>query len=182
MFDISWSIRLIFGWRIISPLYPAIIFQNALLSLVYIDHTIRKVNFLSKKSILTKPQHFHEFFTQKIDNFHGKSKLNIWTKNEDFEQCEDDFQSWFSFSCGRGNYQGKEAWWHLCEICFCLIVFSCLVGAWTLRSSSSVKLKRRASDGRTDRSSSRRRQHKWEWIALQQQQNSFTNESLFQSI
>ena len=64
--------------------------------------------------MLTKPQHFHEFFTQffltnflvksklstakksktttfsrffhpkKIDNFLGKSK---WTKNEDFEQC-----------------------------------------------------------------------------------------------
>ena len=27
------------------------------------SHTIRKVKFLSKKSILTKPQHFHEFFT-----------------------------------------------------------------------------------------------------------------------
>ena len=26
-------------------------------------HTIRKVKFLSKNSILTKPQHFHEFFT-----------------------------------------------------------------------------------------------------------------------
>ena len=35
-----------------------------------------------------KPQHFHEFFTQKIDNFHGKSKLNFWTKNEYFEQCD----------------------------------------------------------------------------------------------
>ena len=34
-----------------------------------------------------KPQHFHEFLTQKIDNFLGKSKLNFWTKNEDFEQC-----------------------------------------------------------------------------------------------
>ena len=35
-----------------------------------------------------KPQHFHEFFTpKKIDNFLGKSKLNFWTKNEDFEQC-----------------------------------------------------------------------------------------------
>ena len=33
----------------------------------------------------SKPQHFHEFFTQKIDNFLGKSKLNFWTKNEDFE-------------------------------------------------------------------------------------------------
>ena len=28
-------------------------------------HTIRKVKFLSKNSILTKSQHFHEFFTQK---------------------------------------------------------------------------------------------------------------------
>ena len=34
-----------------------------------------------------KPQHFHEFFTKKIDNFLGKSKLNYRTKNEDFEQC-----------------------------------------------------------------------------------------------
>ena len=33
-----------------------------------------------------KPQHFHEFFTPKIDNFLGKSKLDFWTKNEDFEQ------------------------------------------------------------------------------------------------
>ena len=107
-------------------------------------HTIRKVKYLSKNSILTKPQHFHKFFTQifltiflvksklstaqksknhniftsfspliiflvksklstakksktttfsrdfhpkKIDDFLGKSKLNFWTKNEDFEQC-----------------------------------------------------------------------------------------------
>ena len=35
-----------------------------------------------------KPQLFHEFFTQKIDNFLGKTKLNFWTKNEDFEQCD----------------------------------------------------------------------------------------------
>ena len=80
-------------------------------------HTILKVKFLSKNSILTKTQHFHEFFTQiffdnfsreikvtakkpkattfsrvfhpkKIDNFLGKSKLIFWTKNEDFEQCD----------------------------------------------------------------------------------------------
>ena len=73
---------------------------------------------MSKNSILTQPQHFHEFFTQhffdnfsraikvvnsskgqnhniftsfslkKIDNFLGKSKLDFWTKNEDFEQCD----------------------------------------------------------------------------------------------
>ena len=74
-------------------------------------YTIWKVKFWSKNSILTKPQHFHEFFTQiflpmflvksklstakksktttfsrvfhpkKIDNFLGKSILNFWTKN-----------------------------------------------------------------------------------------------------
>ena len=27
------------------------------------------------------------FHPQKIDDFLGKSKLNFWTKNEDFEQC-----------------------------------------------------------------------------------------------
>ena len=27
------------------------------------------------------------FLPKKIDNFLGKSKLNFWTKNEDFEQC-----------------------------------------------------------------------------------------------
>ena len=53
-------------------------------------NTIRKVIHLSKNSILTKPQHLHEFhsiFTsfspQKIDNSLGISKLNFWTKNED---------------------------------------------------------------------------------------------------
>ena len=81
------------------------------------QHTIRIVKFLSKNLILTKPQHFHEFFThfffwpffswnqscqqlkcskpqhfhefytKIIDNFLGKSKLNFWTKNEGFEQC-----------------------------------------------------------------------------------------------
>ena len=85
-------------------------------ALTYSVHTIRKVKFLSKNSILTKPQHFHKFFTKsfltiflvksklstakksktttfsrvfhpKIDNFLGKSKLNFWTRNEDFEQC-----------------------------------------------------------------------------------------------
>ena len=83
------------------------------------EHIIRKVKFLSENSILTKPQHFHEFFTQiffltiflvksklstakkpktttfsrvfhpkKFDNFLRKSKLNFWTKNEDFEQFD----------------------------------------------------------------------------------------------
>ena len=52
-------------------------------------HTIRKVKFLSKNSILTKPQHFHEFFTQKkIKNwqFSREIKVKFLDKNEDFEQ------------------------------------------------------------------------------------------------
>ena len=41
-----------------------------------VKHTIRKVNFLSKNSILTKPQHFHEFFTQIFfDNFSREIKV-----------------------------------------------------------------------------------------------------------
>ena len=39
-------------------------------------HTIRKVKFLSKNSILTKPQHFHEFFVPNIfDNFFREIKV-----------------------------------------------------------------------------------------------------------
>ena len=49
-------------------------------------HTIRKVKFLSKNSILTKLQHFHKFFTQIFfewkthENVEVVSKLNFWTK------------------------------------------------------------------------------------------------------
>ena len=32
----------------------------------FLFHTIRKVKFLSRNSILTKPQHFHEFFTPNL--------------------------------------------------------------------------------------------------------------------
>ena len=36
----------------------------------------------------TKNTTFSRVFHQKkIDKFLGKSKLNFWTKNEDFEQC-----------------------------------------------------------------------------------------------
>ena len=39
-------------------------------------HTIVKVKFLSKNSILTKPQHFHEFFTKFFfDNFSREIKV-----------------------------------------------------------------------------------------------------------
>ena len=39
------------------------------------QHTIRKVKFLSKNSILTKPQHFHEFFTIFFNNFSREIKV-----------------------------------------------------------------------------------------------------------
>ena len=101
------EILLFFSFRLILALME-MCSRSSWLSLVV--HTIRKVKFLSKNSILTKSptfsrvfhpkffwqffswnqscqqlkspktQHFHEFFTQKIDNFHGKSKLNFWTK------------------------------------------------------------------------------------------------------
>ena len=46
-------------------------------------HTIRKVKFLSNYSILTKPQHFHEFFTQNFFHiFLVKSKLSTAKKSK----------------------------------------------------------------------------------------------------
>ena len=48
---------------------------------ILVLHTIRKVKFLSKNSILTKPQHFHEFFTQFfLTIFLVKSKLSTTKK------------------------------------------------------------------------------------------------------
>ena len=44
----------------------------------------------SKLSTAKKPKtttFSRVFQPKKIDNFVGKSKLNFWTKNEDFEQC-----------------------------------------------------------------------------------------------
>ena len=43
---------------------------------------------MSKKINFDKTQTFSRVFHPKIDNFHRKSKLNFWTKNEDFEQCD----------------------------------------------------------------------------------------------
>ena len=49
--------------------------------LEYVVHTIRKVKFLSKKSILTKPQHFHEFSPKFfLTIFLVKSKLSTAKK------------------------------------------------------------------------------------------------------
>ena len=48
----------------------------ALRFIIQVLHTIRKVKFLSKNSVLTKPLHFHEFFTQIFfDNFSREIKV-----------------------------------------------------------------------------------------------------------
>ena len=41
----------------------------------------------AKKSKTTTFSRVCFFLPKKMDNFLGKSKLNFWTKNEDFEQC-----------------------------------------------------------------------------------------------
>ena len=47
----------------------------------FLRHTIRKVKFLSKNSILTKPKHFHDFFIQIfLTIFLVKSKLSTAKK------------------------------------------------------------------------------------------------------
>ena len=46
-----------------------------------------------------KLQHFHEFFTKIcLTIFLVKSKLNFWTKNEEFEQCEIQSKNWIFIS------------------------------------------------------------------------------------
>ena len=51
-------------------------FFGAKFEFIYLLHTILKVKFLSKNSILTKKQHFHEFFTQFFfDNFSREIKV-----------------------------------------------------------------------------------------------------------
>ena len=52
------------------------VFQVPFDEVIFLFHTIRKVKFLSKNSILTKPRHFHEFFTQiYFDNFSCEIKV-----------------------------------------------------------------------------------------------------------
>ena len=49
----------------------------------YIHHTIRKVKFLSKNSIMKKTQHFQEFFAQIfLTIFLVKSKLSTAKKSK----------------------------------------------------------------------------------------------------
>ena len=51
-------------WSALYEVRTILLSIQSLLGKILYYHTIRKVKFLSKNSILTKPQHFHEFFTQ----------------------------------------------------------------------------------------------------------------------
>ena len=50
-------------WSALYEVRTILLSIQSLLGKLLYYHTIRKVKFLSKNSILTKPQHFHEFFT-----------------------------------------------------------------------------------------------------------------------
>ena len=55
-----------------------------------------KLSTAKKSKITTFSRVFH---LQKIDNFLEKSKLNFWTKNEDFEQCVRQLFQFILFFC-----------------------------------------------------------------------------------
>ena len=59
-----------------------------------------------------KPQHFHEFFTQKIDNFLGKSKLNFWTKMKISNSVSLKNECWKGLiSVDENKRRGKMQFW-----------------------------------------------------------------------
>ena len=43
---------------------------------------------LKLSTVVQNPNIFTSFSPKEIDNFLGKSKLNFWTKYEDFEKCD----------------------------------------------------------------------------------------------
>ena len=63
-------------WRFWPNFFLTIFFDNFLVN--------SKLSTAKKSKTTTFSRVFHP---KKIDNFLGKSKLNFWTKNEDFEQC-----------------------------------------------------------------------------------------------
>ena len=75
------SVLRIFGKGMWSRNWPKLHLYPVSTTLV--THTILKVQFLSKNSILTKPQHFHEFFIQTfLTIFLVKSKLSTAKKSK----------------------------------------------------------------------------------------------------
>ena len=120
------------------------------------NHTIRKVKFLSKNSILTKPQDFHEFFTQIFfDNFSREIKVvnswkvqnhNIFTsfspsKNRQFSlEIKAEFldKKWrFRTVC----YLTNEKGWNCRIACFLKFLRSCLIKVLSDLRASRVRPK-----------------------------------------
>ena len=54
---------------------------------IFFDNFSREIKVVNKTKKSKTTTFSRVFHPQKIDNFLGKSKLNFWTKNEDFEQC-----------------------------------------------------------------------------------------------
>ena len=78
-------------WFLCSSL-PQLVFQSVL-RVLCLPHYSKSQIFVQKFKFDQNHNIFTSFSPKKIDNFLGKSKLNFWTKNEDFEQCEIAFLS-----------------------------------------------------------------------------------------
>ena len=64
-----------------TPTFSRVFHPNFFLTIFLVKS---KLSTAKKSKTTTFSRVFHP---QKIDNFLGKSKLNFWTKNEDFVQC-----------------------------------------------------------------------------------------------
>ena len=65
-----------------TPTFSRVFHPNFFLTIFLVKS---KLSTAKKYKTTTFSRVFHQ---KKIDNFLGKSKLNFWTKNEDFEQCD----------------------------------------------------------------------------------------------
>ena len=69
-------------------------------------HYSKSQIFVQKFNFDKTPTISRVFHPKKVDNFLGKSKLNFWTKNEDFEQCV----RRSSFAAEDAKCLGKRHW------------------------------------------------------------------------
>ena len=79
-----------------TPTFSQVFLSN------FFDNFSREIKVVQNHNIFTS------FSPQKIDNFLGKSKLNFWTKNEDFEECIFELLNMYLKKCpGKiGNFVG----------------------------------------------------------------------------
>ena len=92
----------------------------------YFLHTILKVKLLSKNSILTRTQHFHEFFTQKNRQFSREIKVEFLDKKWRFRtvcQIEDNLGLSEIHWKGEKNLGLPSNRWKTGLYCFFLPVF-----------------------------------------------------------